>query len=115
MITLEERNARLNEAKALVLKGWCRVDYAKDAEGFTVHYTDPNAACFCLFGAILRVSYPDRMKPVEDRSYASMHDSIRDALGSLGYDGAGSKYNDALGRTKYEVAALFDHAKEQPL
>lgn len=109
MIPIERRNANLDEAKALVLKGWCQQSYAKDASGRDVQFDSERAVCFCMAGAVYRA--------------AGSWDQGGRSPERLAIDAALSKlncppttcYNDAEGRTKSEVAAIFDHAKEMPL
>ena len=68
-----------------------------------VHFTtNPwKAVAFCATGACLRVGVDAAV--------------LYDALEAAGLGRSLVSYNDFPGRTKYEVAALFDHAKEQPL
>lgn len=108
MITLEARNARLDAAKALVLAGWCTRSNARDPFGNATLPEDRAAVAFCAVGAAIRVS-------VIPGDAAGMGRALKGALAKLGFEPSISKYNDAPGRTKYEVAALFDHAKAEPL
>lgn len=95
----------LDEAKkVLIEKGWTQGYYAKDAQGELVGIHDGDACSFCAVGAIHRAS--------EDAS-----DWARDEAGNAvvavtpGFNIP--IYNDAKGRTKDEILALFDKAKEQ--
>lgn len=110
MITIEQRNAKLDEAKALVLAGWTQRALARDAGGFSVEYERPIAVSFCAMGACFRVD-----DTITSGLSFVMHRALQDALISLGFDRMVGPYNDAPERTKYEVAALFDHAKGMPL
>lgn len=106
-MTLEERNAALDRAKALVLAGWTQGTNARDQFGTSTAPVRKNAVAFCANGAILfSVPFGETRVLVK---------AVRGALEDLGFPPAIPRYNDVPGRTKYEVAALFDHAKEQPL
>lgn len=117
MIALERRNALLDEAKALVLKGWCQDYFAKDAHGIPVSVAEiahaPNRAKeFCARGACWAASKGDASTwRILD---ASLESAIR-AKFDASTNSTVAKYNNADGRTKYEVAAIFDHAKGMPL
>lgn len=110
MTPLEKRNAVLDAAKALVLKGWCQNTYAM-AEGFEVRVSSPRATCFCAAGAVMRTEgfAVERGTPALAALDAVARRFSPDCRNAI------AAYNDAPGRTKYEVAALFDHAKEEPL
>jgi hypothetical protein len=107
MTPLEARNAKLDEAKALILKGWCQNVYARDSFGNEIDAKSPDATCFCVIGAIIHICEKPLYRIVSNALYAVKNDVLL-------MDGL-TPYNDAPGRTKYEVAALFDHAKEMPL
>lgn len=112
MLTLEQRNAKLDAAKALVLKGWCQGTLARDAQDRRCSPIDQQATNFCVVGALRKAAnVTGTFTPWEDALFIALR---RATVVVTGSDNVGS-YNDAPGRTKYEVAALFDHAKEQPL
>jgi hypothetical protein len=112
-ITLAERNAALDRAKALILQGWTQGAVARNDSEQEVGYDDPAAICFCAYGAIGKVSMDAGI------SYESLSSVLKCALGKQQPKDEDRFYvsiwQDRAGRTKYEVAALFDHAKEQPL
>lgn len=86
----------LREAKALIERGWCRGDYAKDANGCSVYEDNPSAICWCASGAInAKAGY------VERRVFSQ-------AIGTTCIPG----WNDAPERTQAEVLAAFDKAIE---
>lgn len=103
-MTLEERNAKLDEAKALILKGWCQNSLAQDENNSSVDMRAPEAVKFCILGAIYRIGFANEI-----------YSATKNATQALGFGDLMTTYNNAPGRTKYEVAAIFDHAKEQPL
>lgn len=118
MTPLEARNAKLDAAKALILRGWCQGAYARRADGTSVdikYIREKSATCFCAKGAIHRVEDKTSDSAVlRNKTPAIM--ALEAAVEKI-TDGKSNaiRYNDAPGRTKYEVAALFDHAKETPL
>jgi len=103
-MTLEERNAKLEEAKQLVLRGWCQGACFKNEEGRAVGFSQPSISC-CALGAIWRV--------MEDSPFGDPF-HLCELVGKRGFDSVGG-WNDEPGRTVEEVAALFDRAKELPL
>lgn len=111
MSTLEERNAIYDQAKALVLQGWCQGDYAKNDYNVSVnwigdYYEHRN---FCGIGALL-----NRL-PLSSLYERDLYlEPLREVLMPMGFK-TFSEYNDVPRRTKYEVAAIFDQAKEMPL
>ena len=106
-MNLEERNAVLDQAKALILAGWCQGALARDAFGSVIQPERAEAVAFCAVGAVFRVAEIGQARRAGN--------ALKSALVLLGFEPKIGRYNDAPGRTKYEVAAIFDHAKEQPL
>lgn len=102
-MTLEERNEKLDAAKALVLKGWAQRTFYVVIKG---------QLCFCVLGA-LREAFHCTPSLLDSNLISSMEHAA--GLEAQGNPWQLAKWNDTPGRTKYEVAALFDHAKEQPL
>ena len=54
---------QLEGAIALLRRGYCIGPNAKDAKGVAVRAIDPNAVCWSIYGALLRVTggpRPDR-------------------------------------------------------
>lgn len=92
-------------ARALIAKGWVQDVYAVDAEG---HDIDPlsHAACrFCCLGAIARVM------EIADVGNGQLAD---DVPATVSLEKAAGRsipgFNDAFGRTKEQVLAVFDQA-----
>lgn len=96
----------LEDAKQLIIKkGWTQLYYARNAEGYPVEAMDESAASFCIVGALERASL-----------YAYRGSDLRGARKAIHLvvsRGAIADYNDEPGRTKDEIVALFDAAKEQ--
>lgn len=115
MITRERRNALLDEAKALVLKGWCQYHQAEAVDGEPVDVTSENAVKFCAAGACVRVTGLHECLGGDAKwdhpVFAAVLRATEHITGAKDVGG----YNDHADRTKYEVAAIFDHAKEMPL
>lgn len=80
--------------------------YARDASGKSLAYAKENATCFCVVGAFDRArrqGAPDfRILAAKTRLLTC----LPKGFSNLTY------FNDALGRTKEEVLALFDKALE---
>lgn len=91
----------LDEAKRiLVEKGWTQGYFAKNAAGENVRLDSEEAESFCVLGAAFRAA------GCRNESF------IRAALIAAAPAGEPAEYNDAPGRTKEEVLALIDKAKE---
>lgn len=113
---IENRNALLDAAKALVIAGWCQDHFAKDASGDPVPTCDfarfmARAKSFCARGACLAAAAGDLP------TFLALDESLEAAIRTridASLDSTVAKYNNAPGRTKFEVAAIFDIAKEQP-
>jgi len=88
------------EARRLIAEvGWCQGFDAKDAQGHLVWALDPEAVCFCVFGAVERAFSG---QPIESRYM--IDDEIDDELGYMTM----GKWNDVEGRTRDEVVAMFE-------
>jgi len=95
----------LQEARALLARGWCQGYFAKDEAGHNVTENDPGAVCWCAVGATLRAAHVLRF----DNSEALL--ALR-VLGAEIRSWVIPNWNDAEGRTKEEVLAAFDRAIE---
>jgi hypothetical protein len=114
MTPLEQRNANLDKAKDLILTlGWTQGEYARDNTGMPCSLLSAYVSCLCARGAIMRVIRQE----ADMREYNSPEMLAWELAvsGLLAHGRSDIDYNDEPGRTKYEVAALFDHAKEIPL
>lgn len=102
----ELRNQKIEEAKQLILRGWCQRTSARDVGGEITSCLDPEAVAFCASGAMCRVTGMGFGSP--SRVFG-LHDLAREK----GYKHA-ADFNDAPRRTVEEVAAFFDELKERP-
>lgn len=94
----------LDAAKALLIeKGWAQGFYARDAAGEVVSVEDPTACSFCAMGALVYVTQ-EASRETSRSAFNAMERAVS--------DGNIARYNDAPERTKEEVLALFDKAKE---
>jgi hypothetical protein len=88
---------KLCEARALIERGWCQIDQARDALGRDCDPHDPKAVCWCVYGAFNAVDAPNEaLKPLQL------------ATGEILL----ANWNDAPERTQAEVLAAFDRAIE---
>lgn len=100
----------LEVTKFLLLeKGWTQGAYAKNSQGVVCFVNDPEAACFCLVGALSVAS--------RGSAYGQVERLNRALRWSLAQMNTGSRfvsdYNDARGRTREEVIALIDKTIER--
>jgi hypothetical protein len=93
--------AKLDEARALIEKGWCQKDYARDAGGAGEWPTDAACACYCSAGAIMAIA--NENLELED----ALEDAFRKATG-----GSIITWNDHPNRTQAEVIEAFRKAAE---
>jgi hypothetical protein len=89
---------KLDEARALIERGWCQGWFAKDARGNNCMEYRPEAVCWCMGGALFKVGAPDAV------------DLLRRVIGG-DWDGI-ADFNDAPGRTQAEVIDAFKRAAE---
>jgi hypothetical protein len=92
---------KLRKAKALIERGWTQGAFARRANGRVIGYESDDASCFCIAGALMRVT------PLISDFERLCHPLTR-ATGSPRLD----HWNDAPGRTQAEVLAAFDKAIE---
>lgn len=81
---------KLKAARALIERGWCQGEYAKDADGEAVGVREPRAVAWCVRGACYAANV----------SALPLYDVQRDL----------TNWNDHPGRTQAEVLNLFDEA-----
>lgn len=99
----------LQKARALLEQGWCQDHHAEDAEGAPVPHYSERAACFCLDGALCRVTSPDtgwKRSPV----YEAATDLLSEVAHELEEGCDFIDFNDMYGRTQAEVLDLMDRA-----
>jgi hypothetical protein len=85
----------LKKTRRLILKGWTRGAYARDARRRAVPYDSKTAVCWCLMGAVDRAAGP----------VGDVEDALNQALGAYSLAG----FNDSQ-KTKGPVLALIDKA-----
>jgi hypothetical protein len=83
---------------------WTQGAAARTADGEMTFAADPAAACFCMWGAIARVS--DDYEAIDCRPIRM----ITQPLGCAATPGNLGRYNDKLGRTQAEVVAALRSA-----
>lgn len=90
--------------KVLIEKGWTQGYYARNAKEELVSVRAEDACAFCAAGAL--------MVAMGHTSRQLRYDAF-DILESVTPDHNVAIYNDASSRTKEDILALFDRAKEQ--
>jgi hypothetical protein len=83
------------EAAQLLERGWTKYTFAQDANGQPVGPFSDKAVCWCMAGAIRRVSGQPGASPF---AYAEVYDAVAAELARDGH--ALSRFNDAPGRTQ---------------
>jgi len=84
---------------------WCQGADARDAHGCDVDYDSPRAKCFCIVGAINRVSgLPINVRAADHWSWETRR-AFRLAAGEMPMP-----FNDADGRTKAAVVTKLREA-----
>jgi hypothetical protein len=100
----------LAEARALLVRGWCRQEDALDEDGAPVDPSNPAARRWSVAGALLAVweEWRGAGKPADlvSRDFAEAGLALRAAVGDI------VAWNDAPERTHGEVLAAFDRAIE---
>lgn len=92
----------LQDARALVEKGWTQHVFARDAAGGSVFEQDPRAVCWCASGALWVVG----VNMFTDARRVFMRaNGITETVGI-------PEWNDAPERTQADVLAAFDRAIE---
>lgn len=76
---------------------WTKKDYALDANGVFVPPRDKSAVSWCLYGAVCKCYYPDRLGMI------SVIEKIKQRL-----DKSGAVWNDAPERTFEDVKRLAE-------
>lgn len=84
---------------------WTQGAYARDNQGAPCATTSDEATCFCVRGAVRRVSY----SPFVNINFAARIAAYK-ALEEAGEDGRLACWQDAPERTHAEVLARFDTA-----
>lgn len=114
MAAVQPAAAMLQEARGLLLRGWCRGAQARDAQGRVVLAWNEEAASWSLLGALLATWH--RHDDMEDADFvAHRADALAlgdatQALGEATGTAALDQWNDADGRNVGEVVAAVDCA-----
>lgn len=103
----------LRDAADLIeTKGWTQGAIARHEDGGETDADDPDAACFCVNGAMWAVT---RQAP-RDGTFSALYDTARSRLYheicNEGYDMT-EEWNDAPGRTAAEVIAKLRETAEK--
>jgi hypothetical protein len=92
---------KLREARALIERGWTQGAFARHANGRVIGCESESASCFCMAGAIMRVT-------PSIYSFERFIEPLCVVIGDRRLD----HWNDAPERTQAEVLAAFDKAIE---
>lgn len=125
MITLKQRNAKLDEAKALIEKGWLQgKNWAKNADGTVPERNDlvvVEGASFCVWGALsfvasgnVRDADADASVAVVDAAVKALEVALNKRKGVVKSEGI-IAYNECPTTTKDDILSLYDAAKLEPL
>jgi hypothetical protein len=92
-------------AAALITRpfGWTQRVFARTENGFHVPWQDNRATCFCMIGAIRKVT---------GETYSALEEKVRAYMGTDG--GAAFAFNDDPNRTAAQVAAKILEAANAP-
>jgi hypothetical protein len=99
-------------ARELVAQGWTQKAWARDAAGNGVSTFNDKAVSFCAIGAICAASerlYPESPPMMYQEARIALHNAVYDITKDGGHYSV-MEYNDAKGRTREEMVALFDYA-----
>ena len=95
---MEQTLDQLISMRGLLAKGWTQHAFARNAAGYPVAPRDPEAACFCFFGAVTAVGCENPAPIVAAvRAYGGITEAIQ-------------YWNDRTWRTREEVLAAIDAA-----
>ena len=101
----------LTKARANVAAGWCQGALGVNNKGHRLSASDlSSAVAVCAVGGMYKVATDAGMR---DKTGQALDNAIREAweqLKDANMVPDVAEYNDAMGRTKDEVLALFDHA-----
>ena len=86
-------------ARDIVADGWCQKAPARTTDGRGVLANDPDAAAWCMAGAIEKVTGNDHVTDAHRFVYQYLADEKH--IGLFGF-------NDTEGRTKWQVVGMLD-------
>lgn len=76
------------KAKIENINNWCRIVYATDNKGQSIHYRQPSACKFCARGAIGSVSPLPIISPTDCKLHPDEHKAIR-IINEVSFDNYG--------------------------
>lgn len=100
----------LNRAMELIQKGWTQGTLARDKRGRPVIIIDEKACAFCLIGAIRRAEFEAGMFFESATTKVLRKLILQNGFSPENYHTVVSEWNDASGRTRYQVLSLLSHA-----
>jgi len=107
METKEAVKKLLTDAKKLIRKGWTFSDYARDKDGTSVYFYQPEACRFCSVGAMKRATLDNNFgNCVYENAYTYLGAAVREVNGNANV----VAFNDAPNRKKKEVLDVFSKA-----
>lgn len=91
---------------------WTQHAFAKNAAGLMIAPEHPAAICWCTLGLIRR-EFPNELIAgwYSSIPYQLLREAI-DEIGGTDEENGIPEWNDMLGRTAADIAALFDYAAE---
>lgn len=98
--------ALIERAADLLESGWCQRAYALTADGREVHSSKPSAVAWCASGALMRAR-DEVLGTMAPHLYGAAVNDLTNFLIEREGPMTISAYNDAPGRKKEEVVALF--------
>ncbi len=98
----KDRQQYVKQALELIKQGWIQQHFARNAVGDVVASTSSNATCFCLVGALNRVTERD------EPSRAVIKNALRQKAFPEGNDVTLTEWNDEKDRTQNEVVQLLE-------
>jgi hypothetical protein len=110
----------LEQGQELVRMGWCQFHAAKGVRGQAVWPHSEAAVQFCTTGAVIRVTWPWDEEDSTELHHLTQdcYDLLAQAIKEDGWEDDRppwhviADWNDAPGRTKEDVVALYDAAIE---
>lgn len=105
----------LEDIKAKILQGWCRLDFAEDELGYEIDPTSERACRWCIMGAAKAVTHlhphPQAFKKVRTLLHQAVLQVKTKKPTLEGWDI--SEYNDAPGTTREDIIHVIDLAIEK--
>ena len=96
---------QLHQVKEIIRQGWTQHVLARNRYGESIGYANKNATCWCIGGAVLKVTGLD--------GTTSIMSCLETSLKTLSPNQALFNYNDNLFRTQQDILALVQHSIER--